>query len=417
MAGVIHAALEGILTGLYPIGLVIVSALFTYALTIETKGFATIRQGLSKISDDKRVMALLIVWGFGNFMEGMAGFGTAVAIPAAMLVGLGFDPLRAVLCCLVANTVPTAFGSVGVPTMVLAGESGCPPGPLSYAIARLELVHMALTPFLVLLAADGLRGLRERWGMALLASGAFLLPWLTMAQVGCELPDVVGGLSVMIVIGLCGRWRELGLREQLRAWTPFLFVIVLLAIGAALPADRKVSPGVLILVAALAAGLVQRVPFVRLLKILWATVVSYKKALTIICSVLAVAKVLGELGVIRMIADALIAVSGEAYPAFAPAVGALGGFITGSGTSSNVLFGQLQASVAGSEARALWYAAANVMGAGIGKMICPQSIVLGCAAAGLVDGERTVLRRALVYFVPVLAAACVITFVSVRFVI
>lgn len=410
MTELIRAALMGILTGLYPIGLVIVAALFTYALTIETGGFAVIRQGLSKISDDSRVMALLLVWGFGNFMEGMSGFGTAVAIPAAMLVGIGFDPFRAVLCCLVANTVPTAFGSAGVPTMVLADESGCPIGPLTRTIACIEFVHIAITPFLVLLAADGWRGLRERWGMALLAALAFLLPWFALAQLGPELPDVAGGLSVMTVVGLCGKWRELKAREQFRAWLPFLLVIVFLAVGAALPADRKLSPGVLILVAAMIAGLVQRIAFVRLLQLLWATLLRYKKALTIICLILAVAKVLGALGIIQMIADALIAVSGGAYPAFAPAVGALGGFLTGSGTSSNVLFGHLQASVAGSDARALWYAAANVMGAGIGKMICPQSLVLGCAAAVLVGVERTIFRRALVYFVPVLALACLISF-------
>jgi len=107
-------------------------------------------------------------------------------------------------------------------------------------------------------------------------------------------------------------------------------------------------------------------------------------------------------------------VTGSAYPAFSPIVGALGSFITGSGTSANVLFGHLQASVAGDGTRALWYAAANVMGAGIGKMICPQSIVLGCAAAGLLKHERIIFRMALAYFVPVLLLACAVTFAFVK---
>ena len=410
---VLNAALSGFLSGLYPIGLVIVSALFTYALTTETGGIGVIRKGLSKISDDRRVMALLVVWGFGNFMEGMAGFGTAVAMPTAMLVGIGFDPLKAVLCCLVANTVPTAYGSVGVPTMVLARESGCPIGPLSYTIAQLELAIFALNPFMILFVADGFRALRERWGTALLASCAFLLPWLTMAKVGCELPNVVGGLCVMVALAACGRWRELDLGAQLKAWTPFLFVIVMLAAGAAVPAEYKVSPGILILAGALLAGWVQGVPFVRLMRILWTTAYGYKKAIGIICSILAVAKALGALGVIQWVADGLVALSGGAYPLFAPVVGALGGFVTGSGTSANILFGHLQASVAGDGARALWYAAANVMGAGIGKMICPQSIVLGCAAAGLVAHERIVFRRMLPYFACVLLLASVLTFVFV----
>lgn len=413
---ILKAAMEGVTTGLYPIGLVIVAALFTYAITVETGGIGVIRSGMVKISDDMRVTALLVVWGLGNFMEGMAGFGTAVAIPAAMLVGIGCDPVKAVLCCLVANTTPTAFGSVGVPTMVLAEESGCAMGPLVYTVAKLELAVTALGPFLVLFVADGWRGVRERWGMALLADAAFLLPWLAMAQVGCEMPDIVGGLCVMAAITLRGKWRELDVRAQLRAWTPFLFVIVILGVGAALPAAYKVSPGILILAAALAAGLVQRLSVVKLVKMLGATVVKFRKSIITICSILAIAKVLGVLGVIQWIANGLIAVTGSAYPAFAPVVGALGSFITGSGTSANVLFGHLQSTVAGDGARALWYAAANVMGAGIGKMICPQSIVLGCAAAGLLNHERKMFRKAVVYFVPVLVLACAVTFACVKLV-
>jgi len=429
LGAILKAALEGVTTGLYPIGLVIVAALFTYAITVETGGIGVIRSGFSKISDDMRVMALLVVWGLGNFMEGMAGFGTAVAIPAAMLVGIGFDPVKAVLCCLVANTTPTAFGSVGVPTMVLASESGCEMGPLVFTIAKLQLAVTALGPFLVLFVADGWRGIRERWGMALLADVAFLLPWLAMAQVGCELPNIVGGLCVMGCFGGLGRLGCFGGLEKpttsalpkpfkpselIKAWMPFLCVIVVLAVGAALPKAYKVSPGMLILAAALAAGLALRLPLAKLLKMLGATVVKFRKSIVTICSILAVAKVLGALGVIQWIANGLIAVTGSAYPAFSPIVGALGSFITGSGTSANVLFGHLQASVAGDGTRALWYAAANVMGAGIGKMICPQSIVLGCAAAGLLKHERIIFRMALAYFVPVLLLACAVTFAFVK---
>jgi len=411
---ILQAAGNGVLTGLFPIGLVIVSAMFTYALTVSTGGIARIRDGLLKISDDQRVMALLIVWGFGNFMEGMSGFGTAVAIPVAMLVAIGFDPVKAVVCCLVANTVPTAFGSVGVPTMVLASESGCAMGPLAYTIAKLELAVLAVNPFLILIAADGLRGLRERWGMALLASVAFLLPWLTMAQLGCELPNIVGGLVVMAAVAACGRWRELDIRALVWSGLPFVSVILLLAFGASLPAAWKVSPGILILFAALLAGRIQHVRVRQLYLILAVTVRKYAKAILIICSILALAKVLGELGFMRFLANALITVAGDAYPAVSPVLGALGGFVTGSGTSANVLFGRLQASVADNDALALWYAAANVMGAGIGKMICPQSIVLGCAAAGQSGRQRTIFRKAFAFFVPVLVFASLLTYLWTR---
>ena len=98
VAGIAGQAAKGAATGLFPIGLVIVSALFTYAITVESDAIAEIKGGLSSLSDDSRFLALLIAWGFGNFMEGMAGFGTAVAIPCAILVGVKFDPLKAILC-------------------------------------------------------------------------------------------------------------------------------------------------------------------------------------------------------------------------------------------------------------------------------------------------------------------------------
>lgn len=116
----ITAALEGVLNALWPICLVILAALFTYNLTLKTGAMELIKKMLAGVSKDQRVLALIIGWGFGNFMEGMAGFGTAVAIPASMLVGIGLDPMCAVLGCLVVNSTPTAFGSVGVPTVTLA---------------------------------------------------------------------------------------------------------------------------------------------------------------------------------------------------------------------------------------------------------------------------------------------------------
>ena len=118
------AALEGALNALWPIILVIIAALFTYNLTLETKSMDSIKGMLSSVSMDQRVLMLIIGWGFGNFMEGMAGFGTAVAIPASILVGLGFDPIPTVVACLVVNSTPTAFGSVGVPTTTLAAVTG-----------------------------------------------------------------------------------------------------------------------------------------------------------------------------------------------------------------------------------------------------------------------------------------------------
>ena len=403
-------AAKGAATGLFPIGLVVVAALFTYALTVESGAIDDIKKTLSSLSGDRRYLALVVVWGFGNFMEGMAGFGTAVAIPCAILVGLGFDPLRAVLCCLVANTTPTAYGSVGVPTMVLAGETALDVAGLSADIARLQLAVTALSPFLLLFIADGLRGVREKWALALVADVAFLVPWFAVAStLGCELPNIAGGLSVMAVLALLGDFRKIDARRTVWAWSPFVCVVAVLAVAAALPAKWKVSPGLLVLAAGFAGGLVQRVRPARQAAILGATLRRYSPAVATICLVLALAKVMGASGMTSTLAGALVAASGGCYAAFSPVVGSLGGFVTGSGTSSNVLFGALQASVGATAAEKALFAAANVMGAGIGKMVCPQSIVLGCAAAGLAGRESEVLKRAAAFFVGVLAAACLAT--------
>ena len=389
-------AANGAATGLFPIGLVIVAALFTYAVARDSGAMAEIRAGLSSLSDDRRYLALLIAWGFGNFMEGMAGFGTAVAIPCAIMVGVGFDPMKAVLCCLVANTTPTAFGSVGVPTLVLAKETALDPGRLTSAIAFLQLATTSLSPFLVLLAADGVRGLRERWGLALVADVAFLVPAVAVA-------------AAMAALAFMGDRSRIDLRRQAWAWTPFALVVAALGASAALPARWRASPGFVIFAAAAAGGLVQRVRPARLLALAWETARRYAGAISTICLVLAVAKVMGAAGMTQCLADGLAAATGRWYPAVSPMVGALGGFVTGSGTSSNVLFGALQASMGSTGAERIVFAASNVMGAGIGKMICPQSIVLGCAAAGIAGRESEVMKKALAYFPFVLAAACAST--------
>ena len=401
-------AARGVSTGLFPIGLVIIAALFMYSITVESGAIGDIKAGLASLSDDRCFMARLGAWGFGNFMEGMAGFGTAVAIPCAILVGVGFDPMKAVLCCLVANTTPTAFGSVGVPTMVLSSETALGVSPLSAQIAFLQLLPTALSPFLILFITDGWRGVREKFALAVVADVAFLVPWVAVAAtLGCELPDIVGGIVAMGAFAAMGRRGALDLRRQMWAWMPFAFVVVVLALGSILASFgmKRISPGFLILAAAFAAGLAQKLSLPRLVRLLFGTVRKYALALLTICLVLALARTMGESGMTTTLAESLVKVSGKGYPFISGLVGALGGFMTGSGTSSNVLFGMLQASVGSVEAEKLLYAAANVMGAGIGKMVCPQSIVLGCAAAGLAGRESEAMRKAFPFFVAVLALA------------
>lgn len=439
------AAVEGILNALWPICLVIIAALFTYNLTLKTGAMEQIKKMLAGVSRDKRVLALIIGWGFGNFMEGMAGFGTAVAIPASMLVGIGLDPISSVLACLVVNSTPTAFGSVGVPTVTLATVSGTDQLALAGSVAVIQCILTFLSPFLmVYICGRGMKAFRGMLPLTLVSSVSFVVPWFITAQVlGPELPDIVGSICSMgcmlLAIKLFPPAQDpeyfiegtaekgtLTVNDGLKAWSSFILIFLLLTLTSTLvpPIHNAIAnikssvvvyagegggtltfswintPGVMIFLAAIVGGFIQGASFSTMLGVFAATMKQYWKTILTICSVLATAKVMGYSGMISDIAKFLVATTGGLYPLFAPVIGALGAFVTGSGTSTNVLFGGLQSETALALGLSpTWLAAANVMGAGIGKMVCPQGIAIGAGAIGAVGQESKILSGVFKYFI------------------
>ena len=183
------AGLEGILNALWPICLVIVAALFTYNLTLETGAMELIKKMLASVSVDQRVVLLII-----------AGFGTAVAIPASMLAAIGINPILSVIACLVVNSTPTAFGSVGVPTVTLASVTNLDALQLSGSVALIQVILTFLSPFfMVFIVGKGFKALKSVLPMVLIASLSFTVPWFIAAQViGCELPNIIGSIISMI---------------------------------------------------------------------------------------------------------------------------------------------------------------------------------------------------------------------------
>ena len=153
--GLRHLGSGGFASALWPIILVIIAAIFTYNLSLKTGAMDVIKQMLTGVSADKRVLVLLIGWCFGGFMEGMAGFGTAIAIPASMLAGMGMNPITACLVCMLANAFPTAFGSVGIPTVTLANVTGLDPLPLAFTTVVQMVPFMILVPFLMVIVGGG----------------------------------------------------------------------------------------------------------------------------------------------------------------------------------------------------------------------------------------------------------------------
>lgn len=458
------AALEGVLNALWPICLVIIAALFTYNLTLKTGAMEKIKQMLAGVSRDKRVLALIIGWGFGNFMEGMAGFGTAVAIPASMLAGIGLEPMRAVLACLVVNSTPTAFGSVGVPTVTLASVTGLDPVPLAGSVVVIQFLLTFLSPFLmVCICGNGVRALKGMMAVTFTAAASFTVPWFLTAQfIGPELPNIIGSIcSMACIIAAVRIFRKhpdaeyeikisaqseqntgsahMPAGESVKAWSSFILIFVLLILTSNLcpPIHNAIAgikssvvvyaaeggnvlsfswvntPGVMIFIAAVIGGWIQKATIGDMLQVLAETLKKYWKTVLTICSVMAVAKIMSYSGMISDIAKFLVAAAGPLYPFIAPLIGAIGAFVTGSGTSTCVLFGGLQSETAAALGfHEAWMAAANVMGAGIGKMVCPQGIAIGAGAINAVGSESEILSGVCKYFLLYVILAGVICYIG-----
>ena len=423
-------ALEGVALAVWPILLVITAAIFTYQLVVHTKAMDTIKIMLSSVTSDKRILALLLAWGFGNFMEGMAGFGTAVAIPAAMMVAVGFDPLKSILACLVANSVPTTFGSIAIPTTTLASLTGLQPAELGTFIAAQLFILNIVTPlFIVGIIAGGVKAIKGVFIQTIIAGLALAVPELliNMYAGGPELAVMGSSIVIMAVIIAIAKImptndpeykvdmgaKKVSAKEGLIAASPFILIFILLigtsklvpavynalmVFKTSVPIHAGVNakpytfvwiatPGIMIFISALIGGFIQKAGLGTQKYVLTNTFKTLKLTYVTIISVVVTAKLMTYSGMTGMIANALVAATGSMYPAFAPVIGALGAFLTGSGTNANVLFGPLQTAAAhqltpGHDTLALWLAATNSGSAGVGKMFSPQSIAIAIGAVG-----------------------------------
>ncbi len=446
------SALEGFAAALWPIILVIVAAIYTYNLSLRTGAMEVIKRMLAGVSRDKRVIVLLIGWCFGGFLEGMAGFGTAIAIPASMM---GMGPVQACLVCMLANAFPTAFGSVGIPTVTLASVTGLDPLPLAFVTVVQMAPFMILVPFLMVIACDGTKALKGMMGLTLAAGVSFVVPQLMVSRfLGPELTVIVGSVVSLIVTLVLARRRsdravpeeyDMGSVAQtdiaeegmppLIACLPFvsIFVLLLLTSKSVPPVNEFLSafsskvqistaqgagmtsfnwvntPGVLIFIAAIIGGCAQKAGGKLMWDTLVATVKQMSKTIVTIMSVLAVAKIMTYSGMISDMADLFVTVAGQFYPFFAPVIAAIGAFVTGSGTNTEVLLGRLQTEAASAIGISqLWLAAANSTGAGIGKVLSPQCIATAAAAVGLTGKDSELLKAVLKWALLLLVLACLV---------
>ena len=433
----VNSFLYGMLKALVPILFIILMAIYSYNVLLQTKKIEVLKQQFSSISTDKSVQVLLITWGFGGLLEGMAGFGTAVAIPAAILISLGFRPVFSALVSLIANSVPTAFGAVGVPVIVLAQETGLPVIPLSTAVVLQLSVLMLFVPLVITFLADPrMKALPKNLLLSLLVGGVSLATqYLAARYIGAETPAIVGAIASIIVIVVIGKLTGKGGEkpipmtysggEVFRAWAVYVLIMVLILFTSPLfPAVREMlsgvcsstmsfmiggeerkytiqwltQGGVLLFIGSFAGGLIQGGRVKDLLVLLWRSVVQLRKTIVTVICLVGFSSIMETSGMINQLAVALSAATGALYPLFAPTIGALGTFLTGSDTSANILFGKLQAGVAGHiGVDPNWLSAANTAGATGGKIISPQSIAIATSACDEQGKEGSILKAALPY--------------------
>lgn len=447
------ATLEGIALAIWPIIVVIIAAVFTYNLSIYTNSMEVIKKMMTSITTDKRILVLILAWGFGGFLEAIAGFGTAVAIPASIMAALGFDPIFAAIICLIANTTPTAFGAIGLPVTTLAKVASIDPKSLSYAVGLQLTVLIILVPLvLVMLTGKSIKSVKGVIGISLMSGLSFAIPEVLAAKyMGAELPALLGSVVCMAVTILIAKvfyketakkdMEKIKKREGIIAWIPFILILAFIILTSSLfPAINKPlssiqsaitiysgphakpdifvwinNPGTLIIIAAILGGLIQGAKFSEIVIVLGNTIKQMSKSSITIISIVALAKVMAYSGMIKSIAVVLVAITGIYYPLIAPIIGAIGTFVTGSDTSSNVLFGGLQAEVARSiHMSPAWLAAANTGGATAGKMISPQSIAVATAATGLTGAEGKILNATLKFCIFYVIVLGLIVFFGAR---
>jgi lactate permease len=438
---VFAAAGYGMVFGLFPIGWILVNALFIYNLAVETGQFDVLQRQVAGVSGDRRIQALLIAFSFGAFIEGAAGFGAPVAISGALLIGLGFRPLEAAKLALIGNTAPVAFGSLGTPLITLAKITELDLQQLSAMVGRQLPVFSLIVPFWLVVAQSGWRGMRGVWPACLVTGASFALSQFLISNLhGPWLVDIVSALTAMgSLVVLMRFWSPAESQPTVasaqksgqahavsgpawKAWLPWIFLSVsvftwgLPAVKSALngwaspsfpvpylhKAVLRMPPvvaapeaepavfafnflsaaGTALALAGMAAGICLGLSPAKIAAVYGRTVWRVRTSLLTIALMLALGFTTRFSGTDTTVGLAM-AGTGWLFPFFSPIIGWLGVALTGSDTASNVLFGNLQKVSAGQLGLSpVLMAASNSSGGVMGKMIDAQSIVVASVATG-----------------------------------
>ena len=453
--------------GLFPIAWIVFASIMLYRLAVDTGKFEIIKDSVGGLTNDRRLQALFIAFSFGAFIEGAAGFGAPVAISGAMLAGLGFNPFYAAGICLLANTAPVAFGSIGIPVTTLAGVTGLPALSLSAMVGRLcALISIFIPAYLVVVMAGRRRALEVL--PAIVACGLSFagMQFYVSNYIGPELTDIAASLTCIVVMVLVLKlWtprtimrlegdrpvvvaaRPHSAAEVFSGWLPYLLLVLFVLVWgnadvkaamnrwtnsllpSGIPRSATLLNGLLVpglhnmiqrippvvaqpapyaavfewnwltasgtscFLATIAAALLLRVRPVRLAGIYLGTFRQLALPLVTIPLMLALAYVMNYSGMTSTLGLALAA-TGPAFPFFSAVLGWLGVFLTGSDTSANALFGNLQVVTATAlHLNPVLMASVNSAAGVMGKMVSPLSIAVAVCATGMTTADEGRLFR------------------------
>ncbi|PAF50247.1 L-lactate permease [Helicobacter sp. 13S00401-1] len=462
---VIMSFIKGFLYGIWPIAWIIIAAIFLFKLSDKTGYFKILQDSVMTITPDHRIQVILVAFCLGAFLEGAIGFGAPVAIAAALLVGLGLRPLYAASLCLVGNTIPVAFGAVGIPIVAMAGLVDMPASGISAMVGRMLPPFIILLPFVMIFLMDRWKGIKETWPALLVAGISFaILQYLTTNYIGPELGDIIPSVISLVLTAVFMRFwkpkrifrtdgKELDPNfkperhpagKVVLAWIPFVLLIIAVVIwstpwfkdlfkaGGALALTNISWHMPFITGTIFSAAPITATPKVIATTYTWDIIHATGTAL-LIAGIISIFVLRAKPAVVgAAIADTFkemwipiitiglvvsfafitqysgagdtmglaLAQTGHVYTFFAPIVGWIGVFLTGSDTSSNLLFGTLQQATAiGLHVPEVFYLALNSFGGIVGKMISPQSIAVACAAVGIVGQESALFRKVVIHSV------------------
>ena len=460
----LSSAAQGAVFGLFPILWIVVNALWVYRMTVRTRHFDILRRSFGRLSDDPRIQALVVAFCFGALLEALAGFGAPVAICSVMLVALGFEPVRAAVVALVANTAPVAFGAMGTPVVTLAQVTGLPLDSVASVVGRQTPLLALVVPLVLVGLVDGRRGLHETWAPAMACGVAFAVAQFAASNyVSAQLADIgaaLAGAGALVAMPQARRPAAEPVRvavltgvrsedldeedprpEVVRAYAPYALIVAIFSVAqipavkdflakatrtfdwpfldVANPDGEPVSGnvfslpivstgGTLVLLAGVCTAAVIGVHARVAVKEWVATVHELRFAILTVTSVLALAYVMNLSGQAATIGH-FVAAAGAGLAFLSPVLGWFGVAVSGSDTSANALFGALQVTAAresGLSPELL--AAANSSGGVLGKMISPQNLTIACAAVGLAGREGDLLRKVLPWSIGLLLVMCLI---------